>query len=250
MAVTTSIDSVVHSALMTLQLPLHWYVDGLHYGLKCVLEMGYRDLPQIKSVRLTVSSAKTITLPTDYVDWIRIGYDQGQYVAPYGEDTTFNRLAPATGTSYGDVFSDAALFPYNWAYFPHHLTDHNEFNGRFFGYTATPSNNFLEVRERGVIQMDTTVAVGTSITLDYIYFNSAAATSLLHPYAAPAVEAYIVWKIKEVSRGLVKANRFEAKYAEQEYYTKLKQFRSNVMNITLKGIERAIRSGSFMSPKI
>jgi hypothetical protein len=250
MAVTTSIDSIVHSALMTLQLPLHWYIDGLHYGLKCVQEMGYRDLPNIKSVRLTISAAKTVTLPTDYVDWIRIGTDRGQYVSRYGADRNMNRLAPATGTSYGDVFADSTLFPYNWAYYPSHLTDYNEFNGRFFGQTPTPSNNFLEVRERGVIQMDSTAVVGTSITLDYIYFDSAAATSLVHPYAALVIEAYIVWKIKETSRGMQKVNRFEAPRLKDEYHVALRQFRANIFNITIQDMERAIRSGNYMTPKI
>lgn len=249
-AVTTSIDSIVHSALMTLQLPLHWYIDGLHYGLKCVQAMGYRDLPQIKSVRLTISAAKTITLPTDYVDWIRIGTDRGQYVSTYGQDNTFNRMAPATGTSYGDVFSDTTLFPYNWAYYPSHLTDYNEFNGRFFGQTPSPTNNFLEVRERGVIQLDATMVTGSSVTLDYIYFDSAAATSLVHPYAAPAIEAYIVWKIKETSRGSKKENRFEAPRLRDEYFLALKQFRANVFNITIQSMQRAIRSGNFLTPKI
>lgn len=248
--ITTSIDSIVHSALMTLQLPLHWYIDGLHYALKCSLEMGYRDLPKIKSARLTIAADRTVALPADYVDWVRIGYEEGQYVTDLGEQRRFNRMAPATGVSYADAFAAVDFFPGNWSYYPSHLTDHNEFNGRFFGQTPRPTNNFLEIRERGLIQLDSSFVAGRTISIDYIYFDAAAATSFVHPYAAPAIEAYVIWKIKEVSRGLEKANRFEARYSRDEYYAALKQWRSQAIGLTLKDIERAIRSGSHQTPKI
>lgn len=250
MAVTTSIHSIVQSSLMTMGLPIHWYIDALHFALKCVQEMGYRDLPTIKSVRLTVAADNTVTLPTDYVDWVRVGSDRGQYVAPLGQNKTFNRLAPATGTSYGDVYEDVGGLPYSWAYLPGYLTDYSEFNGRFFAETPNPRNSFIEVRERGVLQLDVAYVAGDVITLDYIYFNSAATTSLVHPYAAPAIEQYIVWKLTEQRRGIIQQNRFEARYAKEEYYRLLKQWRAQVVGFSLKDLERAIRHGHFSTPKI
>lgn len=250
MAVTTSIHSIVHSSLMTMGLPIHWYIDALHFGLKCVQEIGYRDLPQIKSVRLTVEAGNILTLPADYVDWVRLGTDRGQYVAPMGTDRRFNRLAPASGTSYGDIYEDVGGLPYSWAYLPGYVTDYSEYNGRFFAETPNPRNSFLEVRERGIIQLDVSYTVGESLTLDYIYFNSAAATSLVHPYAAPAIEAYIVWKLTEQRRGLLQQNRFEQQYRQQEYYRALKQWRAQVVGFSLKDLERAIRQGHFSTPKI
>ena len=250
MAVTTSIHSIVQSSLMTMGLPIHWYIDGLHFALKCVQEMGYRDLPQIKSVRLTVAADHTITLPTDYVDWVRVGYDRGQYVAPLGEDRRYNRLAPATGTSYGDIYGDVGGLPYSWAYLPGFLTDYSEFNGRFFAETPNPRNSFLEIRERNLMQLDVSYDAGSTITLDYIYFNSAASTSLVHPYAAPAIEAYVVWKLSAHRRGMIQTNRFESQRLQDDYYRSLKQWRSQVVGLSLQGLERAIRSGHFSTPKI
>lgn len=250
MAVTTSIHSIVHSSLLTMGLPIHWYIDALHFGLKCVQEMGYRDLPQIKSVRLTVNADNTIDLPADYVDWVRVGVDRGQYVADLGKDTRYNRLAPASGTSYGDVYEDVGGLPFSWAYLPGFLTDYSEFNGRFFAETPNPRNSFLEIRERGIMQLDVSYDAGTTITLDYLYFNSASATSFVHPYAAPAIEQYIVWKLTEQRRGLIQQNRFEARYAKEEYYRALKQWRAQVIGFSLKDLERAIRQGHFSTPKI
>lgn len=250
MAISTSIHSIVNSSLMTLGLPLHWYIDALHFALKCVQEMGYRDLPQIKSERLTINDDKTIDLPSDYVDWVRLGLDRGQYIQPMGRDKRYNRLAVASGTSYADVYEEVGGFPYSWAYMPGYVTDYSEFNGRFFGQTPNPRNSFLEIRERGIMQLDVAYTPGDTVTLDYIYFNSAATTSLVHPYAAPAIEAYIVWKLTENRRGLIQQNRFEQQYRQQDYYRALKQWRAQVVGFSLKDLERAIRSGHFSTPKL
>lgn len=248
--INASIHSITRSTLLSMGLPIHWYADVLKFGLDCLNEeLGFTILPNIKSARLTVNANKEIELPDDYVDWIRVGYQYGQHVVPMTKESRFNRMLPDSGNSYSSI-GDILPVNYSAYYYGLHSNSYGELNGRYFGSTAQSQSKFIEVRERSVIAVDASFAQGDTIVVDYIYFDSATATALVHPKASPVIRDYCIWKMKEMSRGLTVANRFEVDKARVNYYRSLRMFRAQIQSITIEGVLEAIRSTQRLSPKV
>ena len=87
-----TVNEIVRSALLTAGKPIHYYMQYLHYGLKAVKEINYDSSLKTKSIRLAVDANNEVTLPDDYVDYIRLGWENGQYVIKLIEKHSFNRL--------------------------------------------------------------------------------------------------------------------------------------------------------------
>jgi len=75
-----NLDEIIRSALLTSGRPIHYYMQYLHYGLKAVREIGFDSPFKIKSTKLTVDANREVTIPNDYVDYIRVGWENGQFV--------------------------------------------------------------------------------------------------------------------------------------------------------------------------
>ena len=86
------IDEIVRSALLTCGKPIHYYMEFLHYGLKGVKEVNYDSPVNIKTLRREIDSNNEITLPDDYVDYVKVGFEKGHHVVPLVEKDSFNRL--------------------------------------------------------------------------------------------------------------------------------------------------------------
>jgi len=248
--IQTNIDSVVNSALMSLGLPIHWYADALKFGLDCLQELQWHTLPNIKSVRLTVNSDGEVDMPSDYVEHIRIGWQYGAYVIPMVEQGRFNRMQPEDGGLYSQGSDSMIPASYTSYLYGAHFNIYGESLGRYFGYSKDSVFQFIEIREREVFRFDPGIPVGTTIVLDYVYFDSATATALIHPLMAPVIEAYITWKIREQSRGVVQYNRFEKQDSRSEYYRKLRFCRAQLRGVTVEGVLKAVRSTQTRAAKL
>ena len=90
-----TVNEIVRSALLTAGKPIHYYMHYLHYA------------------KITVDTNREITLPDDYVDYVRVGWENGQYVKRLIEKHSFNRLmhldSDGNQTAYPDVESDQGL---------------------------------------------------------------------------------------------------------------------------------------------
>lgn len=108
-----TVNEIVRSALLTTGRPIHYYMHYLHYALKAVKEIGFDSPFKIKSTKITVDTNREITLPDDYVDYVRVGWENGQYVKRLIEKHSFNRLmhldSDGNQTAYPDVESDQGL---------------------------------------------------------------------------------------------------------------------------------------------
>ena len=85
-----TVNEIVRSALLTTSKPIHYYMNYLHYALKGVKEIGFDSPFKIKSTVITIDSNNEITLPDDFVDYIKVGWEKGQYVIKLIEKDSFN----------------------------------------------------------------------------------------------------------------------------------------------------------------
>jgi hypothetical protein len=237
-----TLDNIVRSALADKGYPMHFYLQFLQYGIDAVRNLNFDVLRNVKSVRLTVNSYKAVTIPCDYVDFIRIGDELGQYINYYGEKDTYNRLnkfdASGNKIPYDSVEEEFGI-PYDWQGFwgTTYLNSYGEFKGRAFNSVPTFPNSFTVIRERNEIQLDTTYT-GTTITMDYITDGlTTDSTTTIHPYASETIKAYIFWKLKEHGR---QYNLSERGVAKDEYYNALRILRARMNGIDTIDIRRSL----------
>lgn len=241
-----TLDRIVREALMDRGYPMHFYLQFLNYGISCLRELNFDTLQIIKSVRIPIDSTKAGVLPCDYVDYIRVGTEIGQYIEPWGEKDSFNRLQKFDGSGapekYPDVESQNYYLPANYdgLWYTNYANDKGELTGRIFNARPTFRNSFLIVRERGQIQLDVEYK-GTSITMDYITDGlSIDASNAIHPYATETIKAFIFWKMKANGRQYGPA---EVREAEDKFYNQLRILRGRMNDIDVNDIRRSIASG-------
>lgn len=234
---------------MSSNLTMHWYVQFLHYALKCYNDLNYHSIRRVKSVRLTVNAYNAVTLPTDYVDYVRIGVEAGQYVRPLGVNNDFNRMvASDNGGAYTDIIDNNALWFFNGAWYGGGVNAFGEITAGEYGHgNGNERRGFRVIPERNEIQLDVDYAAGCIIVLDYIYFSASATSLTVPPYAEETIESYIKWKWYE-QKGDV--NRFDVRTAKEEYYNELRKLRAATMRFSKTDLLRTLRRNFMQSPKL
>ena len=113
-----TLDKLVRGVLTSRNYSLHWYLQFLHYGIQAVRELNFDVMQNVKSVRLPVNSYKAVTIPCDYVDYVRLGNELGQYILKWGEKDSFNRLnrfdANGNKINYPDIDMASGMLPNTW----------------------------------------------------------------------------------------------------------------------------------------
>ena len=241
---TYTLDNIVRSALVDRGYTLHWYLQFLQYGIDAVRMMNFDVLKNIKSVRLPLNSYKAATLPCDFVEYVRVGNEVGQYIYPWGEkEDSFNRLnkldSSGNKVAYGDIEAQNGILPNNWEgfWYTNYINDKGEHLGRIFNNFPSYRESFVILRERNEIQLDTSYT-GTQIVMDYITDGlSVDASNAIHPYATDAIKAYIFWKMKEHGR---QYNLSERQIAKDEFYNQLRLLKGRMHSIDVNDIRRSL----------
>lgn len=240
-----TLDSIVRSVLLQRGYPIHWYIDFLKYGADAVRELHFDSLKQVNSVKLPVNSYKAITLPCDYVDWVKVGIAAGQYIHPLAQGP-INRLnnfdssgskIPYDDTlpdgSYADVQGTVAYINGFTALGEHVGGVYNHNPGRAMGA-------FIELRERNEIQLDSDFPYDYAI-LQYISDgNGSDAATYVDPYAQAAIEAYIMWKMKQHNR---QYGAGEVQEAERQFAIQQRILRARRNQLSTYDVIRAFRLG-------
>jgi len=226
---------------------MHWYLQFLSYAVNGLRELNFDVMQNIKSVRLPINSYKAATLPIDYVDYVRVGNEVGQYILPWAEKKdSFNRLnkfdSQGNKISYGDIEATNGVLPNNWEgfWYTNYINDKGEHLGRMFNNRPGFRESFVILRERNEIQLDVSYE-GTEIVMDYISDGmTLTASNALHPYSIETIKAYIFWKHKEHGR---QYNISERQLAKEEFYNQLRVLKGRMNNIDTQDITRSLRSG-------
>lgn len=248
-----TVNEIVRSALLTTGKSIHYYMHYLHYALKGIKEIGFDSPFKIKSTKLVVDSNLEITLPDDFVDYIRVGWEQGQYVQPLIEKDSFNRLmnldSDGNQIPYPDVESDQDLIYSDSHYYSSHGNDKSEHIGRHFGHKSTYKNSFMVIPERNKIMLDPSLHKATEIVVDYIttgLTGSGSDATTLPAYAGEAVERYILWRFTEHDRTAPMNQKMMAK---EEWIQAHKRYRSRNYQLSIEDVLKSLRSHTFAAVK-
>lgn len=78
----TTLDIVVKGYLLQKKYPIHFYIDFLIYAARCFEELHFDTLGNIRTARIPVNDYNAARLPDDYMDWTKIGVENGQFIKP------------------------------------------------------------------------------------------------------------------------------------------------------------------------
>lgn len=229
-----SLDTIVRSTLMRRGYSLHWYVQFLKHSADCLRELGFDTLKNVNTKVIPVTAGNVVKLPCDFVDWTKVGTKTGQYVSRLTQNEAMNRLPNYSGgqiANYGEAGTSTYYsgYAYGWNWY----NDLGEFNGELYGATGGVQAGFKLLRERGIIQLSEQITA-TEIVLEYIGDGTACDNATkIHPYAQAAIEAYVVWQLKEHNRNYGAGER---QLAHNQFIVEHKKLRSRLNPITTNDI--------------
>lgn len=154
-----TIDDIVNNVALTIGDD-SYLTGSLNYQLRLLALQGLKELSfdmlqEVKSVELAVSSTGTITLPDDYIKYVKIGIlgsdDKVHYL---GKQDNLNLVSGATSTDSNDIDDDPAYF--------------YGIGGRYGIGGGTNHNGYYRVNKEDNTISFSSDAIGKNIILEYI----------------------------------------------------------------------------------
>lgn len=225
----SNLSSLVREIILEKNLTPHAFVRLLSFGLGCLKELDLDITGQVASVDLSVDAYGRAKLPCDFVDWVRIGSNSGHYHLNMGQTSTFYRkLKKDANGAYIPMVNDPdALAWYTTQYY---------WGGWYSGLNSnggTKLDEFMILD--GVAQFGPAYGTGDVVTMDYIYFDKANATTEIHKYAESTIKAWMEWKY---ILHLPKANPQDKREAKEYYFQQIALLQARRNNLTYEGIMR------------
>ncbi len=242
---TITLDHIVRNSLLEAQLPLHYYVRFLHYGIRQLEELNYDNPINVKRSALTVTSYKRAVLPSDCVDVVEVYLKYGEHVLPLSQDPNLNTTQKYDANGNKIAYSDPSTTTYDTllvfnATSPYGFTnDHGEHTGRHYGSIPTQKQSYVLDYANSELVFDNAVDV-TEITITYVSNGvSTSAANVVHPYAQDTIEKYIHYCRFKNSRSALN----KVALAKQEYINAKRKLKSRLNAITYADVLRIMRQG-------
>jgi len=252
----SSLDAIVKGVLSARSYPIHYYRRALKFSSDCVREISFDDLKIVHSKQITTTASGAVNVPCDFVDWIRVGIINGQYLKPLNQSKGFNRMDnydsgghPIDWPVTNNTSSDAVVFGVPFlSWYTNSYNARGENTGGLYGYVSDGSPMTFEYfAEKGQIQLNQALGA-TSIVLDYIGDGrSLDNASKINPYAEAVIESYIDWKFAANNRN-VSGGEKEDLYRKYVRQREILRARMNdmdtngVMNIFRKNYQASVKS--------
>jgi hypothetical protein len=224
--------------------------DYLHYmqlAIEGFTELSLWHLSNIEVVYLRMNLAKVVSLPADYVDYLKIGIPiNGKLRVLTKHD---NILLPRTfedGESVGNTDSDNTTDPNSVVFFSDHFRN-GSFVGGLFGLPGGIDDAYYRIdKERRTITFSGIVD-RSEIVLEYVSSGINVAGSTVIPReAAESLRTWIIWQTKENNPRLSLSDKMRA---EQNHDKAIAAFDFFQGAFTIDEYKRMIWGTTFQSIK-
>ena len=209
-------------------------------------------------VYLHMSTAKTVDLPADFIDWVKLGFPvNGQLrVITNKEGILLPRVFDDTQVAIGNTtvnsgtgISDAIFFSSHWR--------GGQFIGGLFGMPGGVDRAYyrFDMERRQIVFSGSTPR--SEIVLEYMTTGvKLDGSSLIPREAVPALRTYVEWQMISMDmtgfmtgRAQQKATMGEIARRKQEHEEAVAMLRSFQNEFTADELKNVLRSGYMQSPK-
>jgi hypothetical protein len=226
-----------------------------NFARRGIREIGFDLGKKVRSLKLSIGSNNTVTLPDDFVDLVKIGIvDSDGVIRVMGENKNINysqiietaadgtvSRVDSKGATSGITNSSTSDYPY---VFNNYLYQGGEGMLYGLGGGARVANYRMNLdQDRIEIETDSGYS---QIVLEYIADEARSTDPEVHVYAEEALRAYMYYKIIE-RKSSVPAN--EKARARQEYYNERRKANARLSNFTKEEALKVIRKNFRQAPK-
>lgn len=246
-----------------------------NFALRGIREFGFDVTSRVRSIKLSIESNDTVTLPDDYVDVVKVGIvDSEGILRPMAQNKNINysrkydlqddgTTTESTSDSQGgplnisnnlilDRVNDKTATSSSSADsgdLDHYIFENYLYQGgigRMYGigggmrvgdYRVNLDQNRLEIE---------TNSGNSDVVLEYIADEARSTNPVIHVYAEEALRSYIYYKLCE-RKSNVPAN--EKGRARSEYYNERRKAKARLGNFTKDEALRVIRKNFKLAPK-
>ena len=249
---TTNVDSIVKNFLYSNQLSIHYYIQFLSDAMDIAKEIEYDRYPGIKTVILETNEYAEIAMPDDYVDWIKVGCQNGGVITVLTHNNNLSRIRQQDSDGNDIAFSqtesvnDLLEIGFSGIYFHNATNKYGENLGRLYGRGGGNSSaSFKEITERQILQLHPSYADGSKIVLEYLSHTSTASEALIPKYAEALVRSYLEYQLADWRGVENKALR-----KRKEYRNELRLFYARMNKMTKQDVIEVLRNNQKMSIKV
>jgi hypothetical protein len=238
-------------------------------ALRGIREFGFDVTSRVRSLKLTVGSNGTVTLPDDYVDLIKIGVISDGIVYVLGENKNIalpmtidappltedaergtldiltnlindrSRDYTDTAGSEGDNEND-----YDFYVFQNYLYQGGL--GRLYGAGGGHRRGEYRIDlDQNRIEVSSDAGV-TQVVLEYVSDEARNYDPVVHVYAEEALRCYIYYKLCERKMTVPAGEKGRAR---QEYYNERRKAKARMSNFTKEEALKTLRQNFKQSPK-
>ena len=240
-------------------------------ALRGIREFGFDVTSRVRSLKRSIESNNTVTLPDDYVDLIKLGVVTDGIVYVLGENKNLNTsMAVVTGADAGE--GDSLLGPLDIQ--ANEIADRdravadtagtsgdgdNDFDfyvfqnylyqgglGRLYGAGGGHMRGEYRIDlDQNRIELSTDSAI-SEVVLEYVSDEARNTFPVIHVYAEEALRCYLYYKLIE-RKSTVPAG--EKARARAEYYNERRKAKGRMSNFTKTEALKTIRQNFKQSPK-
>lgn len=236
------------------------------FALRGVRDMGFDMLKVIRSLKISVDSNNTATLPDDYVDWSKVGVvgtDGMVYVLRENKNINYSqkydtvdgstydidgdglkeRVDAKSGTLGGNSSSGVSE-GFNSYIFRNYI--YNGDAGRLYGIGGgSYAGDFRVNLDQNRLELKTNNHI-SELVVEYVADEARSKNPRVHVYAEEALRAYIYYKLIE-RKSSVPAN--EKQRARAEYYNERRLANARIKSFTKEEALKTIRKNFKQAPK-
>ena len=237
-------------------------------ALRGIREFGFDISKKIKSIKRSIESNQTITLPDDYVDLSKLGVvgsDGLIYILSENKNINYSRkLDPADGTEQFDAGplnignnsikdrvddktgteAESQDNDFNFYVFQNYLYQGGE--GRLYGAGGGYSRGDYRInldQNRIELEMNTDAS---EVVLEYVADEARSGDPEVHVYQEEALRSYIYYKLIERKSNVPASEKARAK---AEYYNERRKANARMSNFTKEEALKVIRKNFRQAPK-
>lgn len=244
-------------------------------ALRGIREFGFDVSSRVRSLKRTVGSNNTVTLPDDYVDMVKLGvvgedgvlhvlgqnkninYSQRIKQDSSGVDTTGtsdssggplnifdNLILDREDSKTGTAGNDSNTNDYDYYVFQNYLYQGGL--GRLYGVGGGHLRGEYRINlDQNRIEIDTESGV-SEVVIEYIADEARSTNPVIHVYVEEALRCFMYYKLCE-RKSTVPAN--EKMRARAEYYNERRKAKARLGNFTKDEALKTIRKNFKQAPK-
>jgi hypothetical protein len=249
-----NLDYIVNRVLMDLDDPtMRYYKKYLQYAIDGYMDLNLYTMQNIKVAYLPVKENKTVDLPSDYIDYTKIGFNQGGSIGVFSvnNDLILPRDTDDCGNvvndNTGDCNPDDLVFPnYGYYFAPHYR------NGQYVGELYSGIGNF---NPNGKYRIDLDrrqIAFNSDVTTDTVILEykssgvSGDGSTNVPRQCVPALVAFVHWKRREYNDKVAQGTKDSLM---NRYYTEFEKLRYLEFSFTVEEYFDSRRSTYSSIPK-